>query len=187
MKSITEEDLKKIVELANTVPEEYRQKCFELLLTRSLHGTPLSTPLVPPSTPPTPPTSLPLDKPFILPIDVKAFLSQYKIDETVLWRHFHTEGDQIRPIYHIKAHKKARAQIEHALMMALESALTTGKFQVIPDALRQRCEEMKCYDTNYSRNLKKNSKIFKAVGNDELLTLSPDGKSELAELLESLK
>ena len=36
MSTITTEELQKIVELANSVPEEYRQKCFELLLGNAL-------------------------------------------------------------------------------------------------------------------------------------------------------
>lgn len=181
MALITEEELKRIVDLANVVPNEYRLKCFELLLAHALQASP-------PPPPPAPPLRTPAGKPFILPIDVKAFLSQYGLDESLLWKHFHAEGEEVRPIYRLKTTKKARAQIEHALMMALESALITGQFQVIPQALRTRCDELKCYDSaNFMKNLKLNSKLFKSVVIDEPLSLSPDGKSELAELLESLK
>jgi len=187
MAFITEDNLKKIVELANSVPEEYRPKCFELLLARALQDATLATahqkttipPVVQP--PPAPPK-------FVLPIDVKAFLSQYTLDESLLWKCFHAEGNELRPIYALKTHKKAEAQTQHALMMALESAMTSGQFQVASGELRARCVEHKCCDSpNFMKNLKGKASLFKAVNADEPLTLSPAGKAELAELLESLK
>lgn len=188
MVSITKEELKSIVELANVVPEDYRQKCFELLLSHALGAAPRTPPPAPTPPSPAPPAGESQQKPFVLPIDVKAFLNQYGLAEPLLWKCFHVEGSEIRPIYHLKTHKKARAQIEHALMIALESGMTSGYFEVALDTLRTRCKEYKCYDSpNFSKILKMNSKLFKSVENDQSLSLSPDGKSELAELLESLK
>jgi hypothetical protein len=187
MASITKDDLNKIVELAKSVPEEYRDKCFELLLARALQDAALATAH---ETPPVPAGPAPTSAPpkFVLPIDVKAFLSQYSLDESLLWKCFHAEGGELRPIYQLRTRMKARAQIEHALMMALESAMTSGQFQVALEALRQRCRDHKCYDeANFMGTLKRNSNLFKKLDADEPLLLSPDGKAELAELLESLK
>ncbi len=187
MTPIAKDKLSKIVELANSIPEEYRQKCFELLLADALHNASLAatheTPVTPPPVVPTP-----TPPKFVLPIDVKAFVSQYGIDESLLWKYFHAEGGELRPIYQLQTHKKARAQTEHALMMALESAMTSGQFQVALQALRDRCAEHKSYDSpNFMKNLKGKASLFKAVKADEPLTLSPAGKAQLAELLESLK
>jgi hypothetical protein len=188
MVNITEEELKKIVDLVNVVPQEYRLKCFELLLRHALRGEATIPPLTFVPTPPSSPATVTPQKPFVLAIDVKAFLSQYGLDESLLWKYFHAEGNEVRPIYKLKTHKKAKAQIEHALMMALESALVTGQFQVELEALRTRCNEQKCYDVpNFMKNLKGNSRLFKSVAGEQPLSLSPDGKSELAELLEALK
>jgi hypothetical protein len=45
---------------------------------------------------------------------------------------------------------------------------------------------MKCYDkANFMANLKNNQKYFKSVDTDPLV-LSPDGKSELADIIEEL-
>lgn len=187
MSMITAEELKKIVELANTVPEEYRQKCFELLLIYTLQG------LLPPTQggspkPATPPSHPPIHKQFVLPIDVKAFLSQYGLAESLLWKFFLVEGTEIRPIYKLQVTKKARAQIQHALMMTLETAISTGQFQVDIESLRTRCQDQKCYDApNFMKNIKENAYLFKTVTNDQPLSLSPDGKSELADLIEQLK
>ena len=192
MSTITTEELQKIVELAKTVPEEFRQKCFELLLGHALN-TRQSTPQTTPSATatnalPSSATPTQTQKPFIMPIDVKAFLSQYGLDESILWKFFLLDGNEIRSIYQLQVTKKARAQIQHALMMTLENAITTGQFQVVIENLRSRCDEQKCYDaTNFTKNIKDNASLFKSIANDQPLLLSPDGKSELAELLEQLK
>jgi len=185
---ISESELKRIVDLAKSVPEEFRQKCFELLLDHALQtreGKPIESKKA--DTPPAKPAPEEKGK-FQIPIDVRAFLTQYGLDQSLLWKLFHAEGTEVRPIYTLKSHKKARAQIEHALMMCLESAMRSGKFVVSLDDLRARCTDHKCYDApNFMRNLKAWTKLFKKVETDQPLVLTADGKSELAELIETLK
>lgn len=190
MSAIAAEELQKILELANTVPEEYRQKCFELLLSHALQAKQLNAPATPQGAPgvlppPTPPAPR---GPLALPIDVKAFLSQYGLNESVLSRFFLVEGEEVRPIYKLQVARKARAQIQHALLMTLETAISTGQFQVDVEALRSRCNDQNCYDaSNFSKNIKDNANLFKSISSDQPLSLSPEGKSELAELLEQIK
>jgi hypothetical protein len=72
-------------------------------------------------------------------------------------------------------------------MLTLENAILNGQFQVEVEALRSRCVEQKIYDqSNFTNNIKNNAKLFKSIDNEQPLSLSPDGKSELAELLEQL-
>ncbi len=135
-----------------------------------------------------PSTLLVAQRPFVLPIDVKAFLSQYGLDESKLWKLFLVEGEENRPIYQLKVTRKASAQIQHALMMALETAIATGQFQVDIEALRSRCIDQKCYDApSFTKNIKDKANLFRSIAPDQPLTLSPDGKTGLAELLEQLK
>lgn len=189
MSTITTEELQKIVELANSVPDEYKQKCFELLLADALR---MKQPVIRGVLPEKQGTELPATTktqvPFILPIDVRAFLSQYGLDESVLWKYFLRDGDEIRPTYQLKVTKKGTAQIQHALMQILENAIVKGQFEIDVEALRTRCIDQKCYDkANFAANLKNNAKLFKSLDADQPLALSPDGKSELAELLEQLQ
>lgn len=175
------DQLKEIVELAESLPERYRESCFELLLSNLLASA---------RQPPLPEPTLEIaasPEPFVVPIDVRAFLSQYGIPEEALWKVFVGSGTDIRPIYKLKTTKKAEAQIQLALMMSLEGALSIGKFEVTVDDLRKRCADEKTYDSpNFMRNLKLKEDLFKAVDDVTSLALSPDGKSELAELVESL-
>jgi len=187
MHTMTKEELQSIVELANSVPEEYRQKCFELLLNHTLISTVKTIEKTQEETHVPKLLQDSPDQSFILPIDVKAFLSQYSVSEAALWKLFLIEGGQARPIYKLRTTEKSRAQIQHALLMSLEAALFTGEFRIDIEALRSRCKDQKCYDpANFSANIKSNSSLFKSVSTDQPLSLSPDGKSELADIIEEL-
>lgn len=186
MKTLTVEQLKQIVELANGVPQDYKAKCFELLLNHALSTIQLPDAPILPKTPKidTPPKQ---HAQFIVPIDIKALLSQYSLDETKLWKLFFVDGGDLRAIYKIDTVKKSKAQIQFALLMSLQNALHSGQFQVDVESLRAKCIEQKCYDsTNFMNNLKNNKKLFKTVDKDQPLVLSPDGKSELADIIEEL-
>jgi len=188
---ITEDDLKEIVELSGTVPEEYRQKCFELLLSHTLHSLSKSSGRIVKSEmeldeEKKPQVSEPSEQ-FILPIDVKAFMAQYGLDENTLWDFFLAGEGEIRPVYKLSTAVKSEAQLQHALMMCLENAISSGAFEVNIEALRLRCQEQKCYDSaNFKAHIKRKSDWFKEIDDVEDLVLSPMGKSELADLLDEL-
>jgi hypothetical protein len=187
MKEITPEHLKQISDLANTVAEEYRTKCFELLLSHALG------PLNDVEDVTTKPTSSqeqkpnPPSKPFVIHINVKAFLSQFSLDDSKIWKLFFAEGSEVVPVYTIDTVKKSIAQIRITLLLALQQALTTGQFQTQMDTVRQKCTDLKFYDaSNFKANYKNNKKLFKTISDDEPLVLTPEGKSELADLIEEL-
>jgi len=185
MTKVTKKRLLEIVEMAGEVPEEYRQKCFEILLQNELKdGSAIELDMkakadgVQEKKPPT-------KSDFTIPIDVKAFLSQYGLNEILLWKVFLVEGAEIRPIYKLATTKKAQVQIENALLIALETAMISGQFQFTKEQLRLRCASQKALDAaNFSSILKKNTKLFNSITNDKPISLSPDGKSELADILE---
>ncbi len=179
---ITPDELSKIVELANSVPDEYRQKCFEILLEYSLKQTlaAQNPPVVEKE------KNLPGEKSkFILPIDVKAFLRQYGLEESIVSKYFYIEGDEVRHTYKLTDTKKIDKQTHHALMMCLENAIVNGEFKVNIESLRSRCKEYTDYDKpNFKDNIADHADFFKVE--DEIIFLTPDGKSELADLLEQL-
>jgi len=178
---ISRDELLRIVELAETVPEPYRKTCFDLLLKHALDRVgplPLSGVQEPLSVPDSPPP---------LPIDVKAFLIQRKLEAGLLHRLFHIEESAVRPIYQLNDTVKSRIQIQHALLLALENAISSGDFQLEIGDLRKRCQEQKCYDlANFTRHLKNNSPLFKTVNLKQPLVLSSEGKEKLADLLRQL-
>lgn len=188
---LTKEELLEIVNLAEELPEIYRLKCFELLLSSKLNEF---------TKPPLPLGVIEKDqtanqddskqksfKEFIFPIDVRAFFSQYSLDEILLKKLFLIDDDQFRAIYLVKETVRSQAQTKLALLMALETALAGGKFEVSKVSLRERCRELKIYDQpNFAANIKNASKFFKEVEGMDVLELSPEGKTELAEVIEEI-
>ena len=174
-----ESKIKAFVEIAEKLPERYREKCFEVMLTNYLST--LMTAKRPEIvvTPPSPPTTKP-----IIPIDVKAFLQQYNVPEESIQKLFLMEGQETRPIYSLKTAKKSDAQMQVASLIAFEHALKGGKFEFSMEEVRQKCKELKVYDTaHFTRHFKNNTKLFKDLTDEEHIELSPDGKGQLAEVI----
>ena len=184
---ITKEELQEIIDLVEQLPEKYREKSFELILLEKLRPSGKS-PALETEVSETKDKEQELarvKKSFIVPIDVRALLSQYTMKEDVIWKVFLIEDEEVRPIYKLDETSKAKAQTKLALLMSLENALIGGKFEVTIEALRERCRDHKVYDLpNFSANIKNNAKLFKKSDEVESLELSPNGKAELAEVLE---
>lgn len=174
--------LKEFVEISEKLPEKYREKCFEVLLNNFLKTgrTSEKEPETGSDTHPVPTTQ----KKFIIPIDVRAFLQQYNIQEDNIQKLFIVEGEEIRPIYTIKTTVKSDAQIQLAVLTALENALKQGKFEFGIENVRARCKDRAVYDTvNFKTHFRNNKKLFKDLSDDEHVELSPDGKAELADII----
>ncbi len=176
-----ESKIKEFVEIAEKLPDKYREKCFEVLLNNFLTGAK------------TPQKSMenveiatqPPAKKFIIPIDVRAFLQQYNLPEDTITKLFLIEGEEIRLIYSIRTTKKSDAQIQLALLTALENAMKPGgKFEFSYEVVRQKCRDQGVYDQpNFKAHFKNNKKLFKNISDEEHIELSPDGKAELAETI----
>lgn len=183
---ISKDKLAEIVELSESVPDAFQVKCFEILLSHAVE--------------PAPPSRTPQaqregeeqkasegEPEFVLPIDVKAFLTQYGLSPQLLWQLFLVESGEIRPVYQLNTTKMAEAQVHHTLMMSLENALLTGEFKAKVEAVRERCRDRKLYDSNnFLRNFRSRDTLFRDPDDTEELVLTPDGKAELANLLEEL-
>ncbi len=173
--------IKEFIELAEKFDERYRQKIFEVLLIGYLRGTQSSKETPQKAEGPSPSTP----EKFIVPIDVRAVLSQYGVPEDKIQKLFLIAGAEIRPIYTIKTTKKSGAQMQVALLTALENALKpSGRFEFSVEDVKQRCIGLKVFDsTNFAANFKNNAKLFEDLDDKEHVKLSPDGKSELAEAI----
>ena len=186
MQLISEEQLKEIVQLSKSVPDEFQAKCFEILLTYALRPAPIRE-TVEPHLRPEGEEASEFEPEFVIPIDVKAFLTQYGLSPQLLWKVFLVESGEVRPVYQLKTTTKSEAQLHHALMMALENALLTGEFKAKVEAVRERCQDRKSYDSNnFLRNFRSRDALFRDAEDTEELALTPEGKAELADLLEDL-
>lgn len=171
------------ISMAEGVPEPYKQKCFEILLVTLLRKELAPVTLGPP---PKPEEIAPKPSEFVVPLDVRAFFQQQEIPEEHLSKLFLMSGTEVRPKYKITITKMATAQIQLALLIALENALRGGKFGFSIETVRQKCiEHKRYYRKNFQSYFKKNSKLFKDL-TEELVELSPDGKAELADVISEI-
>jgi hypothetical protein len=173
---------KQAAKIAESVPEKFQEKCFEILFQLFISGKVSSqadqkevkSGVVPPPSP----------VEYLVPIDVRAFLQQHTVPEEKLSKLFLLQGNDARPTYKITTHKKAKAQLQISVLTALENALKGGKFDFIVEMVRQKCKEYRCYDADhFTDNFKNNTNLFKTLTDREHLELSPDGKAELAEVI----
>lgn len=171
--------VKEILDLVVTLPEEYRISTYEVLLTQRLLGSQAI------------PTGMSEEEKvageswnIIVPIDVKAFLKTHEMSEDVLKNLFLANKSEIARTYEIVTTKKATAQIQIACLTALEHALRDGVFRFSIEEIRQRVEDLKCYDsTNFMSTFKKQKRLFKSLDDPERVELSPDGMSKLAKVI----
>jgi len=182
-----EEMVSRAAALAEKVQERYRDKAFELLLQSFLAGG--QQPPKPPGVEEEPGAGGPKKK-FTMPLALRALLSQYSVPEESVGKLFEIEGEEVVPKFLLKTDKKARAQIQLALIVAMENVLKgEKKFEFGIEMVRKRCQEHDKYDApNFLPNFKqaKNSKLFKSFDDPEHVELTSEGKAELAQTVAEL-
>lgn len=190
------EQIKEISAIAANVPEEFRQKCFELLMTHLLTGQSGTPVQLPPgiwgSNPPVqvqqiaqlgysgPPPMTSMLSAFMKKIG----LSQDQFARVVGYAHgkviFYREPD---------SEKASLAQIEWALLLALKNAINKGAFSVDGEEVRLVCQEKGVFDRrNFYTVFRRYGDYFRSppepAGRAQML--SAKGLNALGALLKSL-
>ena len=179
--------IKTIIEICEKIPEPYRKSCFEILLNAKLRGikpTPQKIEEVHEEN-----LDTKQERGFEIPIDVRAFLSQFGLDENHIKKLFLIDNKEIRQKFNISTTKKSKAQIQIALLLALENSIKNPntKFEFASEEVRQRCRDHGVYDPpNFTTHFKNNQKLFKSLEDLEKISLSPEGKSELADTISQI-
>jgi hypothetical protein len=176
--------IKEIIDFTATIDEKYQEKCFEVLLNYHLSGgiAVKSAGSI----------EAPKRDAFViddLPSETKVFLQQNNISEQVLNKLFVKEKGDIHPLYRITETRRAKAQIQIALLTAFETALkgASGTFEFSVNTVRQRCMDIKMYDgRDFFINFMDAAGLFGSLNNHEVIKLSPIGKTELANLVSAL-
>ena len=171
-----EDQIKEAVRLTKTVPPEYREKAFEILL--KIKCSP-STYMESSS------GNSSVDRKYTLPIHVVAFIEQFQISESNVRDHFVINGPgDIARKYIIENKMNSRSQIETACMLALENALHNTQFEFSFEEVRTACKENNCFDENhFMKNFQTRRNLFKSLDTKQNIELSHDGKKYLADLL----
>ena len=177
-----EKPIQSIIKLVEKLDEKYRLKCFEILLNFYLRKEfKIEAEEVADE------EELEVkEEEFLVPIDIRAFLQQHSIAEEKVQGLFLMEKNEVRPIYKITTTKRATAQLQIALLIALEHALRKqgNKFEFAIKTVRQKCKDLAVYDTaNFSAIFKKSKDLFKDLDDPEHVELSAEGKTELAEVI----
>jgi len=190
-----------IVDVVKKCPENLQSRAFEFLLShlpQQTSGDRLAPSSAKPGGPNEPGSAASARTPaadslaekgkegFVLPMRVKAFLKKYQIEPTCLERLFHCEGDEVVPIWSLETTQVAAAELELALFLALENAMSTGEFSFGIDALRKRCQEKRTYDrANFMAILKRkrNASFFPGIDSASPVSLSDEGMAELATVI----
>jgi len=196
------DDLKALVaqlaEVAQTCPEHLQETCFRVLLEHKL-GQAARMPLQePPESPPIeeqPPRPEPPEEQELVMADlhvkVRKYLEQHSLTISMLNNLFYKEGGDILPLYDdLKTTRMSESQVRIALLMALRRAFANGEFAAEVEGVREECKARKCYDpANFAAHFRNNESLFneKYARSVKALTLSADGKAELAKVIGELQ
>lgn len=194
--SALKEQIQEVSKIAASVPEEFRQKCFELLMTHVLSSSG-NGPL-----PALPPHLVGSGMPFVLPPAAlnysgvppmssllvafvkKIGLTNEQFQRVVGYLHgnvvFYREPE---------AGKAAQTQIDWALLLALKHAIIDGHFVVDGEEVRLTCQEKGVYDRrNFYANFKRSAEYFRAPPEpgSKPQPLSSKGIAALGQLVKQL-
>jgi hypothetical protein len=182
--------VKEISEIAASVPEQFRDKCFELLLASLLGqkqkpADPEPDPDDPLPPPPPSGTAIPVTAQLQL-LMRKTHVTIAELDKVILYAdndvHFIKEPHDVAI---------ATGQLEWALLLALKSAILKDTMVADPEAVRSICQAKGLYDkANFATNFKstKSAKMFKSalVPQGEAQPLSSEGQTALGILIKRL-
>jgi hypothetical protein len=192
------EEIKQIADISSSVPEVFRDKCFELLLSNLLKSDAKNLP--PQTAEPTEPVSPPAEP--ARPQTVESNGLPMKTQLRVMMRRTGITAEDIEKVlffdngqvHFVKEPRNvavATGQIEWALLLALKNAIENDSFAADPEAVRSMCQEKGFYDVkNFAANFKRegNAKFFKSplAPQGESQQITPEGQDALAKLIKRL-
>ena len=200
-------EIKEIIEIVKSCPENLQEKCFEILLTNLLkpesknirkeNHTVTETPQVEPTEEETKgeenanahteeiETEISLKD---FHIKTKKFFEAKGISIEHLNKLYYKDHEKILPLYEeLGTNKTSETQVRIALLTAFENSFSNGDFEFSKATVRERCKLLKSWDANNaSNNYKNNKDFFDDIDSDDSIKLSTLGKDELAKVLKEL-
>jgi hypothetical protein len=192
------EEIKAIADIASSVPEGFRDKCFELLLTNLISTTshpPRDT--KPPASEKEPSQEL---KPpggggggnaIPMKAQVRVVMRRGNVTQEELESILFYEGEEVHFVREPHNVPNAQGQIEWALLLALKNAIENDSLSADPEAVRSVCQAKGFYDrANFAAIFKRsnNTGLFKEPlepqGTPQPLTI--EGQDALARLIKRL-
>ena len=182
-------ELERIVEISSSLPQAYRTRCFEVLLSHFLTKDKSRAGASKDIT--TPQAALEPALADELPQVVQAFLDQHGISMPELKAVVDCGQGQVRFLREPTPSTAAQGQREWALLLALRNGLLFNRLEVGLGAIRRACKEKGCYDrANFVATFRrrKTSKLFSGSlpYTAKPHALSQPGQAHLAALIRSL-
>lgn len=189
--------IKDIADIASSVPEPFRNKCFEVLLIALLaeqsvdrgadSGGKGGNEKDKKDDEKKPPAG---DK---IPIksQLRVFMTRTKVTEDELNKVALFEDGEVHFIQMPHPKKIREGQLEWSLLLALKNAILRNAAEADPEEIRSKCIDAGFYDkANFAANFKapKFSKLFKdpLVAQGKASALTPEGQDALGELVKRL-
>lgn len=196
--------VKEIAKIAQECPDHLQQSCFEILLKHELGIADESQPRTPSdhaevTVEEKDPKSVVEESAKTqediadtdLHVKARRFLDKQNLTVEDLNQIFYKEGDKILSLYDdLKTTRTSESQVRITLLQCLHNALTSGNFQTSVEAVREEATTRKCYDgNNFGNNYTNNATLFdfdKYSKNVKVITLSEEGKRELADVIREI-
>jgi hypothetical protein len=180
------QEIKEIAEIAAGVPDLFKQKCFEILLTHLVSQESKEKKKEDKDT-----SSDKLKGELPITTQLRVFMQKTRITEEELRQVVMFADNDVHFIKEPSPSKIADGQIEWSLLLALKNCILNNAMSVDPESVRSVCQEKGCYDSpNFAAIFKcpKYKKFFKELmePQGEVQTLSKEGQDELASLIRKL-
>ena len=167
--------LKEVVAIAETCPEKYQVKCFEILLS-SFVRTETEVPII----------GAAITTGQVGEKVAPAFFARQNITEEEWQKVFHFDGTTYSIIVDdLKETTKSKKQVNLALLEGIKELLTGGVATIVKDDLIELCKKYDAYDSsNFASHMKKQKSLFLARGDNWSLT--KPGEKRAAEVVKDL-
>lgn len=192
------QEIKDIADVASSVPETFRERCFEILLENLLAENNTDKPNTPPKpkdekgkADPDNDPGKPAGHSIPTPAKVRVFMKRTGVSDEDLQSLFLYEDDELHFIKEPAAEVVSTGQIEWALLIALKNGILGNTMSCDAESVRSICQEKGYYDKkNFSTIFKKPAyaKLFSAPleSQGEAQSLSNDGLDSLGKIVKSL-
>jgi hypothetical protein len=196
-------ELKGIADLAESVPEQFRARCFEMLLESLLDSVSgqsrsardaVSTGEVAEKQPPTV-----IDKqesaqdstPIPVKAQLRVFMQRTGVSLDELQRILFVDGTDVHFVREPSHGTVSKGQLEWALLLALKNAVVANEFSADPEDVRSICQDKGFYDKkNFATYFKREpgASYFRQPLQPQgpRQTLTNDGQAALGELVKAL-
>ncbi len=190
-------EIKEISDIAESVPQPFRERCFEILLHHMLAEQRQDLP--PTKILPSGgeeagadvATKLEVSTKLRIKASLRVFMQRTNVTADELQRVILVEGDDVHFIREPAHGTVAKGQMEWALLLALKNAVISNELSTDPEDVRSICQEKGFYDKgNFSTIFKRQpyAGYFRQPLQPQgpRQTLTNDGQAALGELLKSL-